>query len=65
MPSRDSNIGISSYFTDAAVPIGCEDQRSHSYVSASMLKWVTLCLRQGLGHCQHTMIKLHNNKLHV
>jgi hypothetical protein len=30
MQSRDSNIGISSDFTDAAVPISCEDQRCHS-----------------------------------
>jgi hypothetical protein len=31
MQSRDSNIGTSSDFTDAAaVPISCEDQRRHS-----------------------------------
>jgi hypothetical protein len=60
MQSHDSNIGMSSDFTDAAVPISCEDQ-----VSASMLKWVTLRLRQGLGHFQHTMIKLHNYTLNV
>jgi len=52
-----SSICIACDITDDAVPNESAnmDEATLHRVSKYMLKWVTLCLQQCLGHIQHTL----------